>query len=154
MAENPIIRRNEEKTNSIVARVMAWCIPFFLLIIVLRALGLFLTPIEQYVPPFLCATVLLFLPTFLLYLNKTGPWFKYLIVGAAIGCGHGPLLQLLGTWPVNRDPLALPGDHRLFLCLTHLDRLLQPGVGYHHGYRFRPGDAEPAPILHGIRHRP
>ncbi len=109
MAENPIIRRNEEKTNSIVARVMAWCIPFFLLIIFLRALGLFLTPIEQYVPPFLCATVLLFLPTFLLYLNKTGPWFKHLIVGAAISAVTalyynyweiGRFIEILWLFPV------------------------------------------------------
>ncbi len=109
MAENPIILRNEEKTNRIVALVMFWCIPFLMLVMVLRAFGLFLTPIGQYVAPFFCASVLLVLPTVLLALKKTGPWFKYLVTAAAIGavtslyCNYweiGRFIEFLWLFPV------------------------------------------------------
>jgi len=85
MAENPIIRRNEEQTNQIVARVMCFCILFFPAIVILRLLGLFLTPVGDYLLPFGFAVVLLALPTFLIAQKTTGPWFKYFIVAACIG---------------------------------------------------------------------
>ncbi|NLG83782.1 MAG: hypothetical protein GX493_04040 [Firmicutes bacterium] len=85
MAENPVVRRNEEETNKLVARVMVYCIPFFPLVLLLRLLGLFTTPIEQYLAPFGVAIVLLLVPTILLSQGIKGGWVKYVIVAGALG---------------------------------------------------------------------
>lgn len=99
MADNPILRRNEEQTNLLLARVMRYCIGFFVLILVVRLLGFFSTPIVQYLAPFGVASVLLALPTLLIALNRTGPWFKYLIVAA---CLAGVTALYINYWEIGR----------------------------------------------------
>ena len=99
MAENPIIRRNEEHTNQIVARVMLYCLPFFPLIIILNILGVFAVPIGQYLLPFGAAIILVFLPTFLLTQRLHGPWFKYVVVTACVGAVTA---FYLNYWEIGR----------------------------------------------------
>lgn len=85
MAENPIIRRNEEHTNQILARYMGYCIALFFLVLVLRLLGFFETPWSRYMPPFTVAMILVILPRILQSFKFSGSWFKYLIIGSALG---------------------------------------------------------------------
>ncbi|MGE5551603.1 MAG: methyl-accepting chemotaxis protein [Bacteroidota bacterium] len=99
MAENPIIRRNEEHTNQIVARVMLYCLPFFPLILVLNILGVFTVPLGQYLVPFGTAIILMVLPTFLITQRLSGPWFKYVVVTA---CTGAVTALYLNYWEIGR----------------------------------------------------
>lgn len=109
MAENPIIRRNEEQTNQIMAKALFGSTGFFFLVLFLRFLGLFTTPWIRYIIPFTVAIILLCLPTYLIHRRITGSWFKYLVVGVTIGAVTalfsdywelGRFIELLWLFPI------------------------------------------------------
>lgn len=129
MAKNPILLRNEDQTTIIVARVLRWCILFFLLMIVLRLFGVFSTPIGQYLAPFAVATLLLVVPTALAAGNAKGPWLKYIIVTVTIGAAAslfvnyweiGRFMEMLWLFPVIIACAYVSPNLTIYAFLTSL----------------------------------
>lgn len=133
MGENPIILRNEEQTNRFLTRVLLWCLPFLGLIILLNVVGVFSSPLGQYLLPFGLAFILLALPFFLEKQEASGPWFKYVVVTASASVlaalytdywEIGRFIEPLWVFPVIVSCIYLSPSltaYAVVVCLAALD---------------------------------
>lgn len=85
MGNNIILMKNEEEANRFSARVMLATISFLLLVYILNVVGIFIAPKGPMTIACAIATVLLLLPSIIVFIFKChGAWVKYAIVTASV----------------------------------------------------------------------
>ncbi|MDP4093261.1 MAG: methyl-accepting chemotaxis protein [Bacillota bacterium] len=84
MEKNSILTKNEFEANRVAAKVMLGTILFVALVFVLDALKIFVAPLDTMSIALAIATVLLIIPSFIVFILKLeGWWIKYVTVAAA-----------------------------------------------------------------------